>query len=870
MSHALPSRRATKILLAVVLAVLSAVGVTVLLPSAASAAAPIVVDDFGGHTAGPRTVTPLPLPMTSTTAPGQFSEAGGLGTMSMTGKGNSAAGVQLDYNLPHLDLTSAGNNTQFFLVFKSIQRTNASQNDSTAAIISISLTGGGVTGTYQTGVGNVSAFNIVLNFSCAINPVCFKPQPDFTAVTHVTVTVSYPRNHDPNGTTTAVLDSINTTPTGGAVPPPASASITSPANPSYGASGTTLDFPVAFTSNGQPATVFSASSAVPLTKNDVSVNGTATGVTSYTVTGSGANYTIHVGPLTGPGTVAVSIPAGAAVDTWAQPTLASNVVSVQFVIPVPPAFTGPLPPDATVGSPYSYQFTAGGTPAATYSLTAGPLPAGLTLSAGGLLSGTPAAGASGIFPITVSAANIAGTVTDPVDLTVFAPAAITSADHASFVVGTAGSFTVTTSGFAVPELTFGATPLPAGLTLTNGHNGTATISGTPSTGAGGTYSVAITASNQTSTVSQTLTITVNQAPAFTSSDSALFLIGTAGSFTVTTTGVPTPTISAAALPAGLTFTDNGDGTATIAGTPTATGVTTVVLSAANSVTTVTQTLTIAVDQGPAFTSEDNAVFVIGTAGSFTVTTTGVPAPTITAAALPAGLTFTDNGDGTATIAGTPQVGTAGDKALVLTATSGALPPAEQSFTLKIKQIPAFTSADSANFQVGVAGTFQITATGTPLPTLTLTGTLPAGLTFTDNGDGTATIVGTPAAGSAGSYPVTINAVNDLTDPTQTLTLTIAAAAPSSSGQVAGPTATASGAPSSSGQVAAPTATTTGTTGSGVAGVSATTSGEAASQADADTLASTGARVEPMLVAAIVLVILGTLLTVASFRRRRSH
>ena len=33
-------------------------------------------------------------------------------------------------------------------------------------------------------------------------------------------------------------------------------------------------------------------------------------------------------------------------------------------------------------------------------------------------------------------------------------------------------------------------------------------------------------------------------------------------------------------------------------------------------------------------------------------------------------------------------------------------------------------------------------------TLTKTGALPAGVTFTDNGDGTATLAGTPAAGPA--------------------------------------------------------------------------------------------------------------------------
>ena len=41
------------------------------------------------------------------------------------------------------------------------------------------------------------------------------------------------------------------------------------------------------------------------------------------------------------------------------------------------------------------------------------------------------------------------------------------------------------------------------------------------------------------------------------------------------------------------------------------------------------------------------------------------------------------------------------------------------------------------------------------------------MTFTDNGDGTATLAGTPAAGTGGTYPITITATNGVgTDATQ--------------------------------------------------------------------------------------------------------
>jgi galactose oxidase-like protein/putative Ig domain-containing protein len=87
---------------------------------------------------------------------------------------------------------------------------------------------------------------------------------------------------------------------------------------------------------------------------------------------------------------------------------------------------------------------------------------------------------------------------------------------------------------------------------------------------------------------------------------------------------------------------------------------------------------------PAITSASNATFTLGTAGSFTVTTTGSPAPTLSeTGALPSGVTFVNNGNGTATLSGTPASGTAGTYPLALTATNGVAPAATQSFTLTV-------------------------------------------------------------------------------------------------------------------------------------------------------------------------------------------
>ena len=84
----------------------------------------------------------------------------------------------------------------------------------------------------------------------------------------------------------------------------------------------------------------------------------------------------------------------------------------------------------------------------------------------------------------------------------------------------------------------------------------------------------------------------------------------------------------------------------------------------------------------------------------------------------------------------------------------------------------FTSQGSTSFQVGIAGTFTITTIGVPPPALSFTGTLPAGVSFTDNGGGTATLAGTPGANSGGTYPLTLTAATACTRRTQNFTLTV--------------------------------------------------------------------------------------------------
>ncbi|HXT59077.1 MAG TPA: DUF4214 domain-containing protein, partial [Pirellulales bacterium] len=282
------------------------------------------------------------------------------------------------------------------------------------------------------------------------------------------------------------------------------------------------------------------------------------------------------------------------------------------------------------------------------------------------------------------------------------------------------------------------------------------------------------------------------APSFTSGASAAFALNSANTFTVATTGSPTAALTeTGALPTGVTFVDNLDGTATLAGTPSTAGVFHFTITASNYLAATPQSFTLTVQQAPAITSAATTTFAASAPGAFTVTTTGTPAATLTETGpLPSGVTFVDNGDGTATLSGTAAFGSQGDYPFSIKASNGVAPDATQNFTLTILaasgQSAELTSPSSTTFTEGSAGAMTITSTGTPTPSLTETGALPAGVTFVDHGNGTASLSGTPAAGTSGVFTFTITAHNGVgPDATQNFTLTVVAPSANSGFYLAG-------------------------------------------------------------------------------------
>lgn len=91
--------------------------------------------------------------------------------------------------------------------------------------------------------------------------------------------------------------------------------------------------------------------------------------------------------------------------------------------------------------------------------------------------------------------------------------------------------------------------------------------------------------------------------------------------------------------------------------------------------------------------------------------------------------------------------------------------------------PVITSAGFVQVELREPVDFTVTATGTPTPALTELGQLPAGITFTDNGNGTATIAsdgpGDQDGGHNGKcYRLDITATSSAGTATQKFTLRI--------------------------------------------------------------------------------------------------
>ena len=287
----------------------------------------------------------------------------------------------------------------------------------------------------------------------------------------------------------------------------------------------------------------------------------------------------------------------------------------------------------------------------------------------------------------------------------------------------------------------------------------------------GVYRVTVTTSNGVgSPAVHQLTLVVSgvaAAPRVTSPSTFNVAAGRFNSFVVTATGSPAPAITElGTLPPGVVFHDNGNGTASISGTPPANVVGTymVTIVASNSAgTSAVQQLSLVttnVLKALSITSASTFHVVAGHPNSFIISATGSPAPTITeSGALPPGLTFHYNGNGTATISGTPPAGLRGTYTVIISASNAAGPTVVQQVDFSFGSTAVIKSPASIRVKAGRYDSFMVATSGSPVPSLTESGTLPPGLAFYYNGNGTATISGTAPLSARGTYVVTVTASN---------------------------------------------------------------------------------------------------------------
>ena len=135
------------------------------------------------------------------------------------------------------------------------------------------------------------------------------------------------------------------------------------------------------------------------------------GPTGFKVTSGSLPPGLSLNPATG---VISGTPTEAFTENGIVVTLNNGIspnavtAAVSITVYADPAITnGPPPATGAVGTAYNFTYTATGTPAPTFSVTTGSLPAGLSLSTAGVISGTPTT--ANFYSGTVTATNTAGT-----------------------------------------------------------------------------------------------------------------------------------------------------------------------------------------------------------------------------------------------------------------------------------------------------------------------------------------------------------------------------------------------------------------------------------------------------------------------------
>ena len=191
----------------------------------------------------------------------------------------------------------------------------------------------------------------------------------------------------------------------------------------------------------------------------------------------------------------------------------------------------------------------------------------------------------------------------------------------------------------------------------------------------------------------------------------------------------------------------------------------------------------AIDSAPVITSTPPTTAKIGQRFSYTVTAADEASPwdtlVLSASGLPQWLSFTDNGDGSGTFSGTPAE--IGNATFTLSVTDGvftAYQTVNLSITAGAENSAPIISTDILPVAVNAPYSATVRAFDADGNAIALSvGTLPPGLAFTDNRDGTGTFSGTPAKGTVGTFDVAVSAGDGIATTQKTLSLRVNYPAP---------------------------------------------------------------------------------------------
>jgi hypothetical protein len=536
--------------------------------------------------------------------------------------------------------------------------------------------------------------------------------------------------------------------------------------------------PVTFTATG--VGVLTITSATPLPAGEVGVAYS----TAITVAGGSAPYTwaLSPGPLPGglglnAGTGVISGSPGGAVSGASFGIKVTDITSTTttkaFALTILPAVTISTTsvPGGTVGVVYNQPLVAAnGQAPYTWSLASGSPPAGVLLSAGGVLGGTPTAAGPFSFTVRVTDA-LGGTTTRHYSGSIVAAPSVTTTSLPNGEIGVAYSAGLTGTGGTPPySWTVALGSLPNNLNLSAGG----TVSGTPTLPAGtSAFTVQLTDA-ATATASKGLSIVVQPAVAITTTSLPSGAVGVAYSQTLATTGGQAPftwALASGSPPNGLSLTAGG----VVTGTPN---------SSAGS------PFSFQVRVTDALGGTDTQTYVVSIASSPTITNTS-PLPAGEAGVAYQGATLAATGGqppytfsvqsgslnglalnaGTGAITGTPA--SSGNLGIMFQVTDANTASSTKSLTIPVRTAVNITTASLPGGSVGNAYNQTMAANGGQAGfTWTLTGgAFPNGLGLSAGG----VISGTPTAG--GTFSGIVIQVTDALGGTdaQTYSITIGAA-----------------------------------------------------------------------------------------------